>query len=68
MYTSEPIGDSVHLKECYKNIELIINKMLYSDHKWTMCGDLKEISMLLGQWCGYKLHKVAMFSEGIGQF
>jgi len=28
---------------------LILNKIKYSDHAWTICGDLKVISMLLGQ-------------------
>ncbi|GFW25148.1 uncharacterized protein TNCV_2262061 [Trichonephila clavipes] len=52
-YASVPIGHSVHLKECYENLEFILNKLSYSDHKWTICGDLKVISMLLGQQSGY---------------
>ena len=39
--------------ECYANLDLILNKLSYSDHKWTVCGDLKVISMLLGQQSGY---------------
>ncbi|GFY30725.1 uncharacterized protein TNCV_3118851 [Trichonephila clavipes] len=52
-YASVPVGHSVHLKECYENLEFILNKLSYSDHKWTICGDLKVISMLLGQQSGY---------------
>ncbi|GFV20682.1 uncharacterized protein TNCV_777271 [Trichonephila clavipes] len=52
-YASVPVGHSVHLKECYENIEFILNKLSYSDYKWTICGDLKVISMLLGQQSGY---------------
>ncbi|GFY17763.1 uncharacterized protein TNCV_1074981 [Trichonephila clavipes] len=52
-YASVPVGHSVHLKECYENLEFIPNKLSYSDHKWTICGDLKVISMLLGQQSGY---------------
>ncbi|GFV20884.1 uncharacterized protein TNCV_353581 [Trichonephila clavipes] len=51
-YASVSIVHSVHLKECYENLEFILNK-LSSDHKWTICGDLKVISMLLGQQSGY---------------
>ncbi|GFT29093.1 uncharacterized protein TNCV_3587231 [Trichonephila clavipes] len=52
-FASVPVGHSVHLKECYENLEFILNKLSYSDHKWTICGDLKAISMLLGQQSGY---------------
>ncbi|GFV15382.1 uncharacterized protein TNCV_4834091 [Trichonephila clavipes] len=52
-YASVPVGHSVHLKECYENLEFILNKLSYSDDKWTICGDLKVISMLLGQQSGY---------------
>ncbi|GFS96139.1 uncharacterized protein TNCV_2710061 [Trichonephila clavipes] len=52
-YASVSVGPSVHLKECYENLEFILNKLSYSDHKWTICGHLKVISMLLSQQCGY---------------
>ncbi|GFU53717.1 uncharacterized protein TNCV_5048191 [Trichonephila clavipes] len=52
-YASVPVGNSVHLKECYENLEFILNKLSYSDHKLTICGDFKVISMLLGQQSGY---------------
>lgn len=52
-YASIPVGHSVHLKECYENLKLVLSKLCYSDHKWTLCGDLKVISMLLGQQSGY---------------
>ena len=52
-YASIPVGHSVHLKECYENLKLVLNKLCYSDHKWILCGDLKMVSMLLGQQSGY---------------
>lgn len=52
-YASVPVGHSVYLKECYENLELILTKLNYCDHEWTICGDLKVISMLLGQQGGY---------------
>ncbi|GFX88833.1 uncharacterized protein TNCV_2575401 [Trichonephila clavipes] len=54
-YASVPVGHLVHLKECYENLEFIHNKLSYSDRKWTICGDLKAISMLLDQQNGYTM-------------
>lgn len=50
-YAAITIGHSVHLKECYENLKLVLDKIKYDDHEWTVCGDLKVISMILG---GYK--------------
>ncbi|GFV38650.1 uncharacterized protein TNCV_4412041 [Trichonephila clavipes] len=52
-YASVSVGHSVHLKECCENLEFILNKLSYTEHKWTICGDMKVISMLLGQQSGY---------------
>ncbi|GFX60914.1 putative transposable element [Trichonephila clavipes] len=52
-YASVLVEHSVHLKECYEHLEFILNKVSYFDHKWTICGDLKVISMLLGQQSSY---------------
>lgn len=52
-YAPIPIGHSVHLKEKYDNLELILNKIKYKDHNWSVVGDLKIISMILGQQGGY---------------
>lgn len=52
-YASVPVGHSVHLKERYENLEMILSKIKYNEHGWTICGDLKVISMLLGQQGGY---------------
>ena len=37
-YASVPAGYSVHLKEVYGNIDLILNKLSYSDHERTVWG------------------------------
>lgn len=52
-YASVPVAHSVYLKECYENLELVLSKLKYCDHEWIVCGDLKVISMLLGQQGGY---------------
>lgn len=52
-YASIPIAHSVHLKESYENVKTILEAIKYEQHKWEVCGDLKIISMLLGQQSGY---------------
>ena len=47
-YASIPVGHSVHLKETYGNLGLILDKLKYKEFEWTVCGDLKVISMILG--------------------
>lgn len=52
-YASLPVGHSVHLVESYENLALILEKIDYQNHKWVVCGDLKVLSLLLGQQRGY---------------
>lgn len=52
-YSSIPIGHSVHMKEQYENLAIILAKIRYEDHQWLVCGDLKIISMILGQQGGF---------------
>jgi hypothetical protein len=52
-YASLPIGHSVHLKESYENLELVLTKIGYTARDWMICGDLKVLGMLLGQQAGY---------------
>ncbi|GBM82660.1 hypothetical protein AVEN_200564-1 [Araneus ventricosus] len=47
-YASISVGHSVHYKEGYENLAIILNKLKYKDHMWTICEDLKVIAMLLG--------------------
>ena len=51
-YASIPIGHSVHLKETYENMNIILMKIKYNEHKWMVCEDLKVLSMLLVQQGG----------------
>lgn len=52
-FASIPIGHSVHLKESYENMKKVLQKLKYREHKLTICGDLKVLSMLLGQQSGF---------------
>jgi hypothetical protein len=48
-YVSLPIGHSVHLKESYENLELVLTKLGYTANDWMICGALKVLCMFLGQ-------------------
>ncbi|CAN2390025.1 hypothetical protein PRIEUP_LOCUS61 [Pristimantis euphronides] len=52
-YASIPVGHSVHLKETYENLELVLRNLIYEDHGWQVCGDLKVLCMLLRQQAEY---------------
>ena len=52
-YASIPIGHSVFLKESYQTMDFVLKKIKYNEHNWMICGDLKVISILLGQQSGF---------------
>ena len=53
VYAPLPLAHSTVLKEEYCNIEKVLNKIKYSEHEWLICGDLKILSMILGQQSGF---------------
>jgi hypothetical protein len=59
-YASLPIGHSVHLKESYENLELVLTKTGYTAHDWNICRDLEVLCMLLGQQAGYTKYSCLM--------
>lgn len=50
---SIPIGHSVHLKESYDNMKVLLEAIDYKSHQWKICGDLKVIGMLMGMQGGF---------------
>lgn len=52
-FASIPVGHSVHMKESYENLEIVLTKIDYSGHGWMICGDLKVLCMLLSQQGGF---------------
>ena len=50
---SIPIAHSVHLKETYDSMDILLSSINYSTHKWFICGDLKVIGMLMGMQSGF---------------
>jgi hypothetical protein len=51
--TSVPLPHVVNMKESYKNMKLLLEKIHYEKYKWNICGDLKVIALLLGLKLGY---------------
>jgi len=52
-YSSIPIAHSTTLKEQYENVKLVLQKIRYHEHQWSICVDLKMVNFLLGQQSGY---------------
>ena len=47
------IAYSFHLKEGYRNIRLLLEKINYGSYKWDICGYFKMLGFLLGLHGGY---------------
>jgi hypothetical protein len=45
---SIPVGHSVHNKESYENMKILMEAINYDKSQWHICGDLKVIAALLG--------------------
>lgn len=52
-YGSVPIGHSTAIKEEYRSISQVLQKLKYEEHSWKICVDLKMVNILLGQQAGF---------------
>ena len=50
---SIPVGHSVHNKESYENMKILMEAINYDKLKGQICGDLKVIALLLGLQQGF---------------
>jgi hypothetical protein len=50
---SIPVGHSVHNKESYENMKIMMEAINYDKFIWKICGDLKVIALLLGLQQGF---------------
>jgi len=50
---SIPVGHSVHNKESYENMKILMEVINYDKFKWQICGDLKVIALLFGPQQGF---------------
>ena len=58
-YPSIPMAHSVHLKESYDNVELLLEATKYSKYQWSLCGHLMVNGLLMGMQ--------ALFSLSLGE-
>ena len=56
---SIPAGHSVHKKESYENMKILMEAINYDKLKWQICGDLKVIALLLGLPQGFTKENIA---------
>ena len=56
-YPSIPIAHSVHLKESYDNMELLLEAIKYSEYQWILCGEFKVIGLLMGMQAGFTKYR-----------
>jgi len=50
---SIPVGHSVHNKESYENMKILMRAINYDKFKWQICGGLEVIALLLGLQRGF---------------
>ena len=50
---SIPVGHSVHNKDSYENMKILMEAIKHDKFKWQNCGDLKVIALLLGLQQGF---------------
>jgi len=53
IHLSVPTAHSVHMKQMYENIDLLLKAISYSKYGWKIHGDLKVIGLFLGIQFGY---------------
>jgi len=50
---SIPFACSVHMKDTYENMDLLLKAMSYSKYGWKICWEIKAIRSHLGMQSGY---------------
>ena len=53
---SVPTAHYVHLKQSYESIEILLDAFQYNEYKWYLCGDLKNIGILMKMQGGFTKH------------
>ena len=52
-YLPLPMAHSVHLKEEYTSVKMLLSAMKYDDYEWEVIGDFKMVSFLMGLQGGF---------------
>ena len=48
IYLSLPMAHSVHLKDDYTSVKMLLGALKYDDYGWEVIGDFKMMSFLMG--------------------
>jgi hypothetical protein len=54
-FASIPIAYSIHLREIYDSVKLLLKSVNYQAHGWLVCWHFKVIGLLLGLQVGYTM-------------
>ena len=46
-FPSVPLAHAANMKEFYEIMKLLLGKIKYDEFKWKLCGDLKDVALLL---------------------
>ncbi|KAL7837429.1 hypothetical protein SRHO_G00271400 [Serrasalmus rhombeus] len=52
-YPSLPVAHSVHLKEEYTSVKMLLGALKYDEYGWEVIGDFKMVSFLMGLQGGF---------------
>jgi len=52
-FPSVTLAHAANVKENYGSMKLLLGKIKYDEFKWKLCGDLKDVALLLGMQLGY---------------
>ena len=45
-YPCVPLAYAVHMKEVCENLQVLLQKMYCEEHRWNICADLKDVTVL----------------------
>src|SRR6218665_2933909 len=61
-YPSLPMAHSVHLKEDYTSVKMLLSALKYDDYRWEVIGDFKMC------YSSRRFHKISLFPLPQGQY
>ena len=47
-WPSIPLAHSVHMKETYENVKILLSALKYTQYNWEVIGDFKMVAFLMG--------------------
>jgi len=60
-FPSVPLAHAANMKEGYESMKLLLGEIKYDEFKWKLCGDLKDVALLLGMQLRYTIYCCFLF-------